>query len=198
MKFKKICTLAIIAIISLTGCSINTNNESTENTSYTNNESTENTSYTNNEPLENLNYTNNEEYFEMYENRVNLDEIKGKDDPNVQQDTFYIYEPDIENGTDEILKAGKTLISSELTREEQLIILCDYLEDKLDNIDISVHSNINNKFAVVIAIEKYGIRGSNQDLRGGMIYNTLNQADFNKEWFEHVEVIYDTGLKGDR
>lgn len=191
MKLKKICALAAIVIISLTGCSKNTNDQPAETINSTNDY-----------PRENLNYTNNEEHFEMYEHNVNLKGIKSKDDPNAQQDTFYIYKNDIENGTDEILEAGKKLISSELSIEEQLIILCDYLEGKLENIDISVHSNINNKFAVVIAIEKYNTYASDQTLRGGMIYNTLNQAefnaDFNKEWFEHVEVIYDTGLVGDR
>ena len=54
MKLKKICALAAIVIISLTGCSKNTNDQPAETINSTNDY-----------PRENLNYTNNEEFHQI-------------------------------------------------------------------------------------------------------------------------------------
>lgn len=208
MKLKKLCTLCIVTMLILTGCKAG-NEEVTKDNSEVKatgetikEEVTDDSKSTqtkiSEKPKVNPNYSNNEIYFDMYKDSINLDEINSKDISNGEKDTFYIYQPDSINGTDEVFKIEKKLISKELSVEEKLIILCDYLENKLGDIKINIQSNTDDKFAVVMAIEKYPRYGSMEPIaRGGMIKETLKQSGFDGKWFEHVEVIYDAGTFGD-
>lgn len=222
MKFKQLCILATISMLTLTGCSekssdvANLNKEidqlkeeitvlqKTINEKETTVEPESNEDSTNSNTdvttRENENYTANQVIFEDI---LNSSAIKAAIEKNSQQskkEIFNIYghedDSDVENYK---FKVSNTIeIGVDLELEEKANILCKALKEEMKDIEIIVDSTIDNKVATIIAVEKYPQWGSiTPGLRRSSIEKTLSQLEYTGEWYEYVTVIYDSGTGGD-
>ena len=138
----------------------------------------------------------NTHYYEVenYEQKYDIEDLKKR---NLLGDleTIDIYSNKNIDNTNEFEPIDSIEISTQLSKEEKLFLLCDKMEEALKKesgkeIAFHIEDVIDEKYAVVSAVEKHPMHS--YFYRKKEIEYTLNQVELKDGWFDKVRVVYDS------
>ena len=138
----------------------------------------------------------NTHYYEVQNYKLNYDieDIKKR---NLLGDleTINIYSNKNIYNTNEFESIDSISVSTQLSKEDKLLLLCDKMEEALKedsgkDIALCIEEIIDDKYAVVSAAEKYPMYS--YFYRKKEIEYTLNQVELKDGWFDKVVVVYDS------
>lgn len=143
-----------------------------------------------NEIKENIHYYE----VENYEQEYDIEDLKKR---NLLGDleTIDIYSNKNIDNTNEFEPIDSIELSTQLSKEEKLFLLCDKMEEALKKesgkeIAFHIEDVIDEKYAVVSAVEKHPMHS--YFYRKKEIEYTLNQVELKDGWFDKVIVVYDS------